>query len=291
MINNLVNEVKKEAVKRYGDDFVVLKRNYLKGDCILLGFKTDAVKPCIYLDVFVKRLHEGVPMANVVLEIFDVYNSVDHSKLNKTLSIDKILDKARQNTYLQVISSKHEMDLIEKDVVYEKYLDLLVCYRIVVTKDEYTGETGTTLVTNRLLEATKMTKEYIHNVAVENSKKDNWSIITMEDRLSEILLKDDDINAEPTMYIIGEKAIFGGACIYTKSGIKELAKKLNKNILILPSSIHELILLPCDDDICKNEFGIKKMVNEINNEYVSDDEFLSNNIYLYSLEKDEITII
>lgn len=290
MINNLVNEVKKEADKRYGDDFVVARKDFLKGDCIVLGFKTDAVKPCIYLDLFVKRLHEGVPMANVVQEIFDVYNNVDHAELNKTLSIDKILDKAKQDTYLQVISSKHEMDLIEKDVVYEKYLDLLVCYRIVVTRDEDTGETGTVLVTNEFIERAKMTKEYIHNVAAENSKKDNWSIVTMRDKLSGIL-EDDDINAEPIMYIIGEKAIFGGACIYTKSGIKELAKKLNKNILILPSSIYELILLPCDDDICKNEIGIKKMVNEINNEYVADDEFLSDNIYLYSLENDDITII
>lgn len=289
MINNLVNEVKKEADKRYGDDFVVLKRNFLKGDCVVLGFKDDSVKPCIYLDIFVKRLHEGVPMANVVQEIFDVYNNADHAKLNKTLSIDKILDKAKQCTYLQVISSKHEMDLIEKDVVYEKYLDLLVCYRIVVTRNEDTGETRTVLVTNEFIERAKMTKEYIHNVAVENSKKDNWSITTMRDKLSGVL-GEDNTDFDDDTFIIGDEAIFGSTCIYTKSGIKELAKKLNKNILILPSSIHELILVPYDyDDI--RQVGLKKMVCDINNQYVSDDEFLSNNIYLYSLEKDEITII
>ena len=70
--------------------------------------------------------------------------------------------------------------------------------------------------------------------------------------------------------------------------IKEFARLIKSDLYILPSSIHELILLPFDDT--KDKEALKRMVMEINGTQVAADEVLSDNVYIYSLKTDAIML-
>lgn len=70
--------------------------------------------------------------------------------------------------------------------------------------------------------------------------------------------------------------------------LKNFANKIGKNLFILPSSTHELILVP--DTGFMNAKDIKSMVMDVNETQVAADEILSNNVYYFSLDTGSITL-
>ena len=70
--------------------------------------------------------------------------------------------------------------------------------------------------------------------------------------------------------------------------MKELADTMHSDLVILPSSLHEVLLLP-DDAGMHGRF--REMVREVNRSAVDPEEVLSDNIYRYSREKDAVELI
>lgn len=82
---------------------------------------------------------------------------------------------------------------------------------------------------------------------------------------------------------------YGAAGLLRADLLGEFAERLGDGFYILPSSIHELILLPCS--IASLEVGeMRKMVREINEAEVIREEWLSENVYYYDWEKKEVRI-
>lgn len=67
-----------------------------------------------------------------------------------------------------------------------------------------------------------------------------------------------------------------------------IADKLDSDLYIIPSSIHECLILPEQEDICGDD--LKKLVRTVNDTEVADDEILSYNIYKYSRAGRSVTI-
>ena len=65
------------------------------------------------------------------------------------------------------------------------------------------------------------------------------------------------------------------------------AKKIQCNFYILPSSIHEVILLPVENE--NDDIGrLKEMVYEVNHTELSEEEILSDSIYMFNRENGNI---
>ena len=76
--------------------------------------------------------------------------------------------------------------------------------------------------------------------------------------------------------------------MFYSSKIKALADKLDSDLYILPSSIHELILIP----VLENEEveTLRDMVNQVNEESVENIDYLSDNVYRFNRNTEEICI-
>lgn len=68
----------------------------------------------------------------------------------------------------------------------------------------------------------------------------------------------------------------------------QLAGKLQDNLVILPSSIHEVIILP--EREAPSEGEAAAMVREVNDTELLPEEVLSNHVYRFDLEKGEVCI-
>lgn len=82
--------------------------------------------------------------------------------------------------------------------------------------------------------------------------------------------------------------INGAACMLYKEPLKLFSARVGKDLYIIPSSIHEVIILPADNNICKNE--LNAMVQQVNKEEVAESDILSDHVYMYDREKDAILI-
>jgi hypothetical protein len=85
------------------------------------------------------------------------------------------------------------------------------------------------------------------------------------------------------MYILTNKLKIHGAVslIYPKL-LKRIADFLDDNLIIIPSSIHELLIIP--ESSIKTEYSMEdlgEMITEMNETQLTDDEILSDHAYLY----------
>ena len=75
--------------------------------------------------------------------------------------------------------------------------------------------------------------------------------------------------------------------LYTRV-LEDIGNQLNEDYYILPSSIHEIIILPVSCTMGLEE--INDMIVEINETQVSEEDVLSEHAYYYSREHNQLLI-
>lgn len=91
------------------------------------------------------------------------------------------------------------------------------------------------------------------------------------------------------MKILGNSAhIYGAACILYPGVLEEIARKEGRDFYILPSSVHEVILLKAGDG--EDPLLLKEMIREVNDTQVALEEILSYQLYYFEHADNNIRI-
>ena len=85
------------------------------------------------------------------------------------------------------------------------------------------------------------------------------------------------------------RRIEGAVCILYPGVLESLAREEGHDLYILPSSIHEVILLP--DTGAPSAEELKRMVREVNDTQVAPEEVLSYSLYRYRRTDGRVTIV
>ena len=70
--------------------------------------------------------------------------------------------------------------------------------------------------------------------------------------------------------------------------LHDFARRIGSDFYILPSSVHEVLLIPADNQISMST--LSSMVRDVNSSQLAREEILSDHVYYYSLETDQITM-
>ena len=98
-----------------------------------------------------------------------------------------------------------------------------------------------------------------------------------------------DVPDFPGVVMTNTKKIYGATCMWYPGYLKNCAKGLADDLYILPSSIHECILMRAS--LVSDEKELNSLVQFVNETEVADEEILANHAYYYSKEKNEISIV
>ena len=90
----------------------------------------------------------------------------------------------------------------------------------------------------------------------------------------------------PLSILTNTSGIFGASAMLYPGVLKEFSKKIGHDLIILPSSVHEVLLLPYDSTYSFQEMA--DMVTDVNEKCVPVEEQLSNQVYYYSSTQDSI---
>ena len=91
-----------------------------------------------------------------------------------------------------------------------------------------------------------------------------------------------------SMYVLTNQDIwFGSYCINYDGVLSALAEKENANLYILPSSLHEVIVVPDSGGASTEQ--LKEMVSQVNTTSLPEEKLLSYSIYHFSRETQKIT--
>ena len=102
--------------------------------------------------------------------------------------------------------------------------------------------------------------------------------------------KDYEWDNDGSMFVLtNESGIFGASALFYPGVIDRISEILGVGFYILPSSVHEVIILP---DVGNHNVGdLKQMVMQANRTVVEPKDVLSDNVWYYSYTADEISIV
>lgn len=294
------DKVERSLQEYFGPDAGVSKQMIRKNNGIILhgitvSPRTNNVAPTLYMEDFYTAFVNGVPYSEIISRMIIIY---DENRQREEMDVEFFTDYERVKTRLgyKLINYKMNKQLLE-EVPHEKFLDLaIICYCVIV--NEQIGN-GSILIHKEHLNIWKIDQKELFADAKRNMPrifKAEWQ--NMVDVMFEMLgNKNPELPSlpleelrlvKPQMYVLGNNnRLFGAASILYENVLDQIVKEMKcSDIYILPSSIHEVILMGREEGC--NEENLSKMVQEINQTELLPDEILSNHAYLYSGKKKQI---
>lgn len=267
----------------------VIKNNGCELDGLVIMEEGKHISPTIYLNGFYKQYQNGRTVEDIVREILHIYNE---NKDNIQICPDwfQDFDRVKQTIAYKVINYSKNEKLLKK-IPHKRVLDLAVVYYCLLSQSE--GETATALIYNNHLEGWHVTEQQVHEIAVSNTPGLLQSQIYPLSSLIGLVLEDLKMEKEllmaAEMYVLTNNTrLNGAACIFYEDVLKKFADTLQIDLYILPSSIHEVILLP---KLARYDaMNLEDMVREVNTDGVSREEVLSDKVYIYRRSDGFITM-
>lgn len=294
-----LENVRKEVESRYDSNVSVtlnhvMKNNGTELDGITIMEKDKNIAPTIYINSFYDRYREGVSLKAVVSEIIRIYNQNKNS-ININADYFENYENIRKTIVYKLVNYQKNKKLLE-DVPYKRVLDLAVVFYCLI--EQRKGVSATALIHNEHLRIWNVTEDEIYNDALKNTPVLlAGSIVPMSKILSEIAGTAPVDNDEKVCEYTGEDILYvltnssrvnGAACILYDNLLKKFANDVHSDLYILPSSVHEVIIVPKKNAFDKSELA--DMVREVNEQGVSQDEILSDNVYEYNRKNGLITM-
>ena len=288
--NEVTSRIKEFLPEKYADASVsiqsVVKNNDQKLDGLMVSTDDSSITPNIYLDQYFEQYENGREMDEILQNIADV--RVSH-EMEQDFNVSSItdFDKVKDHIIPSLINAEmNESYLSDKPHIMVN--DLAVVYKI----DLGTSESGamTAPITNNLMEQYGVSVEEIDSHAMANLMTQPMSFKSMRDTLVEMMggdvpdfmLPPEEEN--PLMYVLSNESKLGGANMILDSGkMDEIAEKIGGDFIVIPSSIHEVIIMPINDSMDLRE--INSMINDVNAGQVAPAERLSDKAYGYDAEK------
>ena len=270
----------------------VIKNNGCEMDGLVIMEKGKDIAPTIYLDSFYELYTNVENIKNIIRQIEVIY---EQNKNNVTfdVNIHKHFDTIKDKIVYKVVNYRSNEKLLEQ-VPHKRILDLAVVFYCLLD-NEY-GRSATALIYNNNLKNWNVTIDDVYKAALKNTPDLLHSKISSMAALFEkcgVNVDGEEVDLKDyvpsDMYVLtNESKLNGAACILYENVLYDFAQKLGADLYILPSSVHEVILLPKLSMFEKDE--LVNMVKEVNTEGVAADEVLSDHVYEYNRTERLITM-
>ena len=270
----------------------VIKNNGCEMDGLVIMEKGKDIAPTIYLDSFYELYTNGENIKNIIRQIEVIY---EQNKNNVTFDVNilKHFDTIKDKIVYKVVNYRSNEKLLEQ-VPHKRILDLAVVFYCLLD-NEY-GRSATALIYNNNLKNWNVTIDDVYKASLKSPTDLLHSKISSMAALFEkcgVNVDGEEVDLKDyvpsDMYVLtNESKLNGAACILYENVLYDFAQKLGADLYILPSSVHEVILLPKLSMFEKDE--LVNMVKEVNTEGVAADEVLSDHVYEYNRTERLITM-
>ena len=227
-----------------------------------------------------KKLNDGFTYPAVMYSIADlILQSLESRSEIDTLELSNY-EQMKTKLMIQVIPTEKNAEILA-DIPHRNVEDLSLVYRFVLNA----GKNGqaSALATNGMLENFGISPEQLHADAMENAPKAfPPSIKTMQEVMAQMLeIEPEELPAvNIDMYMMTcNGGLNGAGCIFYPGILDEAAEVMAGSFYILPSSVHEVLLIPDKSDTGSEE--LEAMVRQINEAEVAPEDRLSDTVYHY----------
>lgn len=291
--NELVEEILEYLPDEYSDCDVtietVIKNNNSVNEGLMIRHSNINVSPNIYIQQFYDEYVEGEPFEDICKKIANVRVDAEYGR---NFEIDKILDFdfVKNAIYPNLINKGRNLDQLEYRP-HRDFLDLVIVYYVDVTyldigcKEPIIMQLG---ITDELMDTYGIDEEKLYELSMKNINSAEASCKFLHE-ISNKVIGTDVVENYDIMYLTNKLNCKGSAMIFNNDIIECASGKLNGDFYILPSSVHEVILVSATSPMPMEVMS--KMVKDINRACVGKEEFLSDNVYFYDSKEREFFIM
>lgn len=261
----------------------VMKNNGERKNGIVIREQGQVIAPIIYLDCYYERQEEGEEFLTILQLIAEEFKA---GREEMFLVPETFLefDTCKERLFFRLVNIGMNHELWET-TPYLPWNDLALTVRYLCYEEE---GISSILVTNKELERWGVSWEDVVKKARENTKVlFPMKIMSMGEVLQRIV---PDMPKIPSLYVLtNERELNGATCITYEEELWEIAKKFGSDIYILPSSIHEVLLV-----VGGSDFEVRRLqaiVKDANNTVVRPDEILSYQVYYLSSKTGKVTVL
>lgn len=205
-------------------------------------------------------------------------------------------EEAKKHLFMRVSNIEENLQVLD-NVPYVERADLAITFHIAVEENE--AGRASAIVTNNMMENFGVTRNQLYKDALENS---SFIAPVMIDNLGEVVgrMEIEEMEARgaseeeirkaeeriyvesqynPMFVVTNETLLYGGSAIFYPGVMDQLGEVLNGDFFILPSSVHETLVVPDNGRISCHE--LKAMVMDINEKEVAPEDRLADEVYHY----------
>ena len=274
----------------------VTKNNNVKLTGISVMKEEADIGPCIYLNEFFGEYESGGMNFDEIVD--EVYRQILKHKDDEVPDFDTEgflnWETVKGTIYAKLVNAEQNKEQLEK-IPHRSFMDLAVVY-YAVARDHAQEEFGVIPIHNGHMEKWGQDEEALYQTAMGNMRAAGEPYFVSMETVIKSFLPDTVVpgerehKPEKDMYILtnGRKK-YGASEILDKSTLRMIADQVGDGFVVLPSSLHETIVLPSKDE-AEYEW-LAGMVREVNDTHVDIEERLSYHVYVYSRDEDALQIV
>ena len=298
-IEDFLEIVKNSIIEKLGNGYQVTvcksdKNNGVVYNGLRIQKNNSPVAPIIYLDAHFRQYKNG----NITLSSITEYVVKESRKKSPCVDIQQYLtyENIRKNVVYRLVNTESNRDLLE-DIPHLEFLDLSIIFRCLVTQEDIGS--ASILIHNVHMKLWDITIQELYHDAVMNTPRlEEYEIKDMTEVMREIMTVEnsdgsdqeeymEEFSDSVPMYVLSNKnRIEGAGCMLYPDLMKNFSEKIRSSFYIIPSSVHECLLLPTKENEQSGE--IRNMIKEINDTQVSVEERLSYSLYYYDKDMGRI---
>ena len=298
---SVTEQIKDYLPEKYADANVtiqdVTKNNDMQLSGLMIKTEDTNIAPNIYLENFFEQYQDGRDMADILQNIADV--RVQH-EMNQDFDVSKLtdIDQVKDHIICKLVNAEMNAEYLA-DKPHTIVEDLAVVYAVDLGGSE-AGKMSAP-ITNKLMEQYGLNTQELHDIAIHNLAKSQIEFKTMRDVLVDMMfpdgIQDGDPRAfmlppeeeNPSMYVLSNAdKLNGAAALLDSKTMEDISEKLGGDFIVLPSSIHECIVLPVNEGMDRHT--LEAMVQDVNAGQVAPEERLSDHVYMYDSQEKELVL-
>ena len=297
--DQFVEQITEQLRKKFeGTGWSVDRDTFLKNNdiirhaLILCPPGDDVITPTVYVDDYYACYIQGKHTFPEILEQIYALIQTVQGQLPDYQSITFELEECKARIFFQLVSKEKNQMLLE-ECPYLPFLDLAVVFHIVCRCSEKGMET--IRITNRLMDYWQADMKQLMRLAEQNTPRIFPARIESLGKVLSRYIKRRGAEGgtaplslsngggeyvSPLLIVTNDRGMYGSTAVLYRDLIKDAAEKYHTNFYMIPSSIHEVLLLP--EHMGDGLHEISQMVRDVNLTRVREEDILSDHAYFYN---------
>lgn len=208
-------------------------------------------------------------------------------------------ESVKNSIVYSLVNTERNRELLG-DMPHMDFFDMSIIFCCLLGQEEFCSKRF--YIYNAHTKMWGVSEEELYQAAEENTQRlEGYVFKNITDVMYDIMGKENpdgfscdscisEISGDMPVYVLSNNnCIDGASCILYPNLLRDLADGIDSNFYIIPSSIHEVLIIPAEN--LDNRKAMAEMLKEGNDAQLNPKEILSYSCFWYSREDEKMSVL